>query len=951
MLFRKGRPRPSAERQQPRYRPRFQYLEPRELLAGAPALDLGGQTSPKSYPASAVSQTVNGNFTTGPFGIDMGAAQSNGGAGWSVTDVGDMNGDGFDDYVVGAPTITNSGGLNIGSGRNTRAYLIFGSNAVNQTTVQNWLNLTQLEATNGVPNGTYHVGDLQQLGNTQFTQNNPISGIQGFPFNGVTFMTNGLLADRLGASVAVVPGGVNGSPAFLIGSPGADALGDPSNTAFPNYGRAYLVIGGTYLNSLTPQPIVNFDNPASSPVKFVTFGASVGAGPMQLGSSVAGLSNFFADGGNQSTLVFGAPAATFNGNSDAGVVFAIAQSGYAGAIGTTNPVNLATVGQNSGLPGVIFGGAAAGDFAGFSVANAGDVDGLLSGTNQPLPDLLIGAPGTINAGTGSANNGGGTAYLIYGRSSLLNPSTTNSGINNATLRSTALTTIGDPSVTTGDVLGAVFTGTAGDGTGYAVAGAGDVNNDGLADFLIGAPLANTNAGRASLIMGQSASTTVIKGPISLSTPPITVQIANFTGPSGSLAGYSVSGLGKVNADNFPEFLIGAPGYLSNQGAAYIVAGRSTLVGTIPLDTRDAILTTIDSSTSFGSAPTFYGASVGGRPFTPPQAATADQDTIPDPIVGAPGYAVTTGRSLDGGVFISEGAFIKPLVPTQLATTTQLNAPGTGTTTAVNANGPVLTFYVLGQLNVGGAAGNNFNAAANIDPTTLVLSSSLTNYIPVSLPANTTVTVTPITDPNNANITDAKITVTFAANAKNPLNLINGSQTLTLSGLLTQNALTNPVTQLTGGFTGSFQATVTNGSSGGGGGGGGGGAVSSGVGSAVPIGLVTLTFFQTPFGPDQFVPTSSALSAYNYKPIPKRVAYQQFQPDLGFKMRILNYEDPGKYHFQAARSASPNKHGSSLVLSSHTFNQSAYHPGKTVVANHKVPVIPTQDQHQKLTPRH
>ena len=41
-----------------------------------------------------------------------------------------------------------------------------------------------------------------------------------------------------------------------------------------------------------------------------------------------------------------------------------------------------------------------------------------------------------------------------------------------------------------------------------------------------------------------------------------------------------------------------------------------------------------------------------------------------------------------------------------------------------------------------------------------------------------------------------------------------------------------------------------------------------------------TTFNSPFGPTQYVPTISQLSAYNYAPIPLSVAMQQYLPAPG-----------------------------------------------------------------------
>ena len=74
----------------------------------------------------------------------MGLEQG-GGIGWSSAEVGDVNGDGFSDFVVGAPTVIDNGLVPIvGTGSNARAYLVLGSNDVNRGTLD-WRSLTANE--------------------------------------------------------------------------------------------------------------------------------------------------------------------------------------------------------------------------------------------------------------------------------------------------------------------------------------------------------------------------------------------------------------------------------------------------------------------------------------------------------------------------------------------------------------------------------------------------------------------------------------------------------------------------------------------------------------------------------------------------------------------------------------------------------------------------------------
>ena len=109
-------------------------------------------------------------------------------------------------------------------------------------------------------------------------------------------------------------------------------------------------------------------------------------------------------------------------------------------------------------------GRAAGDQAGTSVAMAGDVDGDGHG------DLLVGAPGEATGGRNS-----GAAYLYLGP-----------GVGQLSLSNAVARFDGD-----GEAHGA----------GQAVASAGDVDSDGHHDLLVGAPGADDGRGSAYLVYG------------------------------------------------------------------------------------------------------------------------------------------------------------------------------------------------------------------------------------------------------------------------------------------------------------------------------------------------------------------------------------------------------------------------------------------------------------------
>ncbi len=104
---------------------------------------------------------------------------------------------------------------------------------------------------------------------------------------------------------------------------------------------------------------------------------------------------------------------------------------------------------------------------------------------------------------------------------------------------------------------------AGDYLGFSVGGAGDVNKDGHADLIVGAPGdANngTDSGSARVLSGKD-------GKI----------LYTFNGDSASdYFGRSVAGAGDVNKDGYPDLIVGAPfdaNNGTNSGSARVLSGK------------------------------------------------------------------------------------------------------------------------------------------------------------------------------------------------------------------------------------------------------------------------------------------------------------------------------------------------------------------------------------------
>ena len=474
-----------------------------------------------------------------------------------VSGAGDVNGDGFDDFIISA-SLADPNGSNSG-----RIYVVFGG--------------ANFEVTGGL--------DAAAL-----------DGTNGFALNGIA------PDDISGRSVSSA-GDINGDGIddLIIGSNGADANGAP------NTGQSYVVFGqtggfdaefelssllavnggdgsnGFALNGIAPDDFsgnsvssagdVNGDgiddliigasnadpNGSRSGESYVVFGQSGGFGAEfdlaslngsngfvlngidsddQSGVSVSSAGDINGDGIDD--ILIGASRAEPNGSNSGQSYVVFGQTG-----GFTAEFDLGTISSGTG---VLINGANTSGNSGDAVFSAGDING------DGFDDVIIGANRAFRSGIFEL----GESYIIFGDAAIGNSGPINAGAldgNNG-----FVFTISSPS---DDAR-----------IGQSVSAAGDINGDGIDDLIIG-------AGEGDSVSGDETGLAyILYGDSGLRGGSATFDAASLDGTNGFVIegvdifdaiGSSVSSAGDVNGDGFDDILI-ADTSGSSAGESYVVFG-------------------------------------------------------------------------------------------------------------------------------------------------------------------------------------------------------------------------------------------------------------------------------------------------------------------------------------------------------------------------------------------
>lgn len=496
--------------------------------------------------------------------------------GYDLSAAGDVNGDGFDDILIGSMSYRDENGAYGGGGK---AYVVFGGPDASYS-----IPVSQIDGTNGFRIDGVNSYDYLGLAVTDLGDVNG-DGIDDFAIAASP-------ADPPGRSnageVYVIFGTTNGfAPVFDVSTlDGTNGFVIQGANAGDRIGGVLdgADVNGDGFADILMSALSNTTNGTNAGAAFVLFGSDQGfsatvdlaaigttEGLSLFGPELGDFFGFISDAGDFNgdgvgDFIIGARG----GDDDLNALNSVGETylifGDAGLGGT---FDLSTL---DGTNGVLFLGESDNDQSGESVSNAGDLNG------DGFDDILIGAAEAdpLDPNTGAPIYSAGKVYVVFGTDQLASGEFRLSTLD----ASSGLIVEGKDQF---DRLGDF----------RSINAAGDLDGDGVDDIVLGAGQAEVDGtsylGEVYILPGD-----VIGLPATINVADLaTIGGATINGPNTVQSiGYSISDAGDFNGDGIADIMFAGQYFYENgqfnAGRAFVVYGAGSSAPTIGGDLNVAV---------------------------------------------------------------------------------------------------------------------------------------------------------------------------------------------------------------------------------------------------------------------------------------------------------------------------------------------------------------------------
>jgi hypothetical protein len=480
-------------------------------------------------------------------------------------------------------------------------------------------------------------------------------GENGFPSTSATDLANFVSGPSTGFRIYGRPypflfgqaihclGDINGDGKsdIIIGAPW-EHIGEMTEDTFGNRGGAAYVIFGSdiskdmYMEDFTAgkRGFKFLGKTGYESSRFITY--------QYLGTSL-GSGDFNGDGVTDFVIGADRSLSSFSTQGGAAYVYYGKKDGYTEDISlqdfTTGSEGFKIVGQSNG------------DICGKAVGNAGDIN------NDGIDDLFVTAPNRDAYINGTGYEKGGIALIVYGTAT---PFERDIPVGSVNIH-TSSTSVFEEWEDIGFLVGG---GSTREGFGFAMSAAGDINNDGIVDVVIGAPFYGKQInspidgdGKAYVIYGQTG---IRKWNIDTAQLEEGVDGFSITGNGTNALGYVVHGGFDINNDGFSDVAVssGLNGYGFDRSPrvteVFVINGASSITKPIHADE-------MYEDQGFAVVGSMNGSDVGFAL----DSGDMNGDGIPDLLVTAPSMETDSGN-INGRSYIVYGSFHTPS-PTQQPT--------------------------------------------------------------------------------------------------------------------------------------------------------------------------------------------------------------------------------------------------------------------------------------------